>query len=442
MFKYFSSKCSILRVKFFFAYLIHFYILSSCSNKDSSINPVLKNELNVYTVQVSNIGKNYATLIGNTYVSNGIIIEESGFLIDTTELLNTKSTKLIATNPYGTFNYKTQNLKSYQKYYVKAYSKSKSGIFYGDIVSFKTLGYTYVPDDSFENYLISAGFDTTLDDSVVTNNIDTLSIIKLSEPRLLYNLLKKPVKNLIGLQDFKNLKELYCANQELYELDLTSNFLLKKLQCPHNKLKNLDVSKNPNLTSLDFWDNKLSNIDVRNNKKLEILSIGVNQIKSIDISNNTALKEIDFQSGVLSKIDLSNNLNLERLYVMDNQLSSLDVSKNLKLTDIWADNNQIENIDVSNNLKLNMLILDNNKISKLDVSNNLFIRVLEVQNNKLSFLNLGNLKSTLELLETFNNPELFCIQVNDPEFFKLKFITNKKGTIDPISVFNLKCNGN
>ena len=34
--------------------------------------------------------------------------------------------------------------------------------------------YTYVPDDNFEQELINLGYDISLDDSVLTSNIDTI----------------------------------------------------------------------------------------------------------------------------------------------------------------------------------------------------------------------------------------------------------------------------
>ena len=45
---------------------------------------------------------------------------------------------------------------------------------------FITLGQkTYVPDDDFEQSLINLGFDSVLDDSVLTSSIDTVSSLHL-----------------------------------------------------------------------------------------------------------------------------------------------------------------------------------------------------------------------------------------------------------------------
>ena len=39
---------------------------------------------------------------------------------------------------------------------------------------------TFVPDDNFEQELISLGYDSILDDSVLTSNINTVSNLDLS----------------------------------------------------------------------------------------------------------------------------------------------------------------------------------------------------------------------------------------------------------------------
>ena len=58
---------------------------------------------------------------------------------------------------------------------------------------------TYVPDDKFEQALIDLGYDTTLDDSVLTANIS--GVIKLDVG-------DKSISDLTGIEAFVALEEL------------------------------------------------------------------------------------------------------------------------------------------------------------------------------------------------------------------------------------------
>ena len=58
---------------------------------------------------------------------------------------------------------------------------------------------TYVPDDKFEQALIDLGYDTTLDDSVVTANISGVTSLNIGE---------KEISDLTGIEAFVALKDL------------------------------------------------------------------------------------------------------------------------------------------------------------------------------------------------------------------------------------------
>ena len=55
---------------------------------------------------------------------------------------------------------------------------------------------TYVPDDNFEQELINLGYDSVLDDSVLTSSIDTITYLNVSY---------KQISDLTGIEDFINL---------------------------------------------------------------------------------------------------------------------------------------------------------------------------------------------------------------------------------------------
>ena len=139
---------------------------------------------------------------------------------------------------------------------------------------------TYVPDDKFEQALIDLGYDTTLDDYVLTANISGVTSLNIGE---------KEISDLTGIEAFVALKDLRCHNNKLTSLDVSSNTALNDLWCAYNQLTSLDVSANTALTTLHCVDNQLSSLDLSSNTALVELHCGSNQLTSLDVSANTAL---------------------------------------------------------------------------------------------------------------------------------------------------------
>ncbi|MDP6134635.1 MAG: leucine-rich repeat domain-containing protein, partial [Candidatus Marinimicrobia bacterium] len=100
---------------------------------------------------------------------------------------------------------------------------------------------TYVPDDKFEQALIDLGYDTTLDDSVLTANISGVTSLDVSN---------KEISDLTGIEAFTALTYLNCNSNKLTSLDVSANTALTELFCYENQLTSLDVSANTALAKL------------------------------------------------------------------------------------------------------------------------------------------------------------------------------------------------
>ena len=70
---------------------------------------------------------------------------------------------------------------------------------------------TYVPDDNFEQILINQGYDTVLDDYVLTANINQLTILQVGSSN---------IADLTGIEGFTALDFLECDYNQLTSLDL------------------------------------------------------------------------------------------------------------------------------------------------------------------------------------------------------------------------------
>jgi len=253
---------------------------------------------------------------------------------------------------------------------------------------------TFVPDDNFEQALINLGYDNILDDSVITANIVTITYLDVSNLN---------IADLTGIADFSTCDSLFCVSNQLTSLDVSNNNALITLHCSSNQLTNLDISGATSLTTLFAGENNLTNINISNNPNLIFLDCGWNQLISLDISNNTLLYY---------------------LYCGQNQLTTLDLSNNTVLGDFSCDHNSIGTLDISQNAVLEIFVCSYNQLTSLDLRNG--------NNANLIIPSLGEGLS--------NNPDLYCISVDDTTFSNT-YWTFANGVIDSQHYFSNNCSG-
>jgi Leucine-rich repeat (LRR) protein len=269
-----------------------------------------------------------------------------------------------------------------------------------------------IPDANFKAYLLA--------DPAINTNMDTE--IQVSEANVFTGTLLcngLGIADLTGIEEFLVLSELKCYNNSLTGLDLSTNTALTVLDCSNNSLTNLNVSANTGLTSL---------------------SCGFNSLKSLDISNNTMLKELGCNFNSLSSLNVSTNTALVELNCSYNSISSLNVSTNTSLATLACYQNSITTLNVSTNTDLESLLCYNNSISSLDVSGNPLLLILNCSNNTLTNLNLKNANNSNFVASQFsasNNPNLFCIQVDNAAYS-----TTNWTDIDATASFSESCGFN
>jgi Leucine-rich repeat (LRR) protein len=179
------------------------------------------------------------------------------------------------------------------------------------------------------------------------------------------------ISDLTGIEDFTALTDLRCEGNLLTNIDVSGAINLTTLYCSNNYITSLNVSGAINLSVLGFYGNQLTSLDVSNNLALTFLDFNDNQITSIDVSQNTALNNLEAGG---------------------NQLSNLDVSQNTALTNLWCVDNQITSLDLRNHTLQNLSI------------------------------------------HTYNNPNLLCIDVDNPTLVQTLF-----NNIDSWTSFDTNC---
>lgn len=173
---------------------------------------------------------------------------------------------------------------------------------------------------------------------------------------------------------------------------------------------------------------------------LKMLSCATNPITTINVSNNLNLRDLYIVQCQLSSLDLSSNTLLEYLYCANNQITSLDLSNNPLLYGLECQNNDLTNLNISINTELYYFDCGiSNQLTSLDVSHCDTLRFLYCDNNQLLCLNLknGNNDDPM-ILEAFNNPDLTCIEVDDPTWASSNW-TVAWGNIDPTMSFSSYC---
>jgi hypothetical protein len=122
---------------------------------------------------------------------------------------------------------------------------------------------TYVPDDGFEQELITLGYDTVLDDFVSTAAIDTVTnFTSFWPPFFIYNL--------IGIEDFTALETLILGSP------VSGMF----------PLQYLDLSNNHNLTNINLSDfNKLEWVNLKNGNNQNMTTVYMGNCDSLECVN-------------------------------------------------------------------------------------------------------------------------------------------------------------
>jgi len=264
---------------------------------------------------------------------------------------------------------------------------------------------TYIPDEDFEEALISLGYDDIVDMNVLTANLSGITTL---------NLFKKSIKDLTGIQDFTSLEEFACGYNSLTAIDVSRNTALKVLRCWSNQLTSLDISNNTALTELRFDNNQITNIDISMLTELVDLGASDNLLTTIDLSKNPKLESINIPNNQIENIDLSKNTALKWLLSHNNLLTELNVDLNTKLRDIHCEGNHLSKLDVSKNDSLVSIVCSDNQLTDLNLSGNPLLTRIECNQNQLVNLNVKNgTNSLITIFKANDNPLLQCIEVDN-----------------------------
>ncbi len=202
------------------------------------------------------------------------------------------------------------------------------------------------------------------------------------------------ITDVTGIEAFTSLNEFDCRSNAISTLDVTQNIALTTLYCSENQLTSINLSQNIFLEYFACDSNNISTLDLSNCPNLITLFALNNQLNTV--------------TGLVSPVMTS-------IYLLKNNLTSLDLSQlGSSMSVLQCEHNNLMELDVSNLSNLYWLTLEFNQISTLDIQFNPAMLHVGVNDNKLISLDLRNGNNASLTVGATNNPDLTCVNVDDP----------------------------
>ena len=326
-------------------------------------------------------------------------------------------------------------------------------------------GLTYIPDENLENWLVSEGWDDTVDGYVTNSQAANQPIVAIyatdngdfdDNGNLVYgdDRWSNRLTSLAGIEAFPNLEILTLVGNKLDSVNMSQNEKLKYIYLDFNAFHKLDTSNNEDLIELatDNNENELE-VDFTNNTKLEKLALPNSNVKEIELLNHPNLWRLSLARNSLTSIDLTSLKSLELLYIDNNELSSIDLSNNSKITEINLNFNNLQDIDISNLVELKYLNLGWNQLENIDLTKNINLEELNLNSNLFKDnIDVSNCINLIKFSILGNEHNIKCIKVNQQQLdaingdnvpdgfdWALGYYVDENGEQQPVEV-SLDCN--
>ncbi len=247
-----------------------------------------------------------------------------------------------------------------------------------------------IPDANFKNRLLNyiPVIDTNNDGEIQVNEalvVDVLDLSNVYTPNL-------HISSLSGIENFTNLKTLYCRDNTLTTLNLNALTNLEYLDCQENQLISLDLSGLTNIISLNCNYNNLYTLDLNELTNLKYLDCASNNLSTLNLNELTNLLHLGCAYNQLSTLDMSELTNLNLFVCAHNQLTSIDVSGLINLSYFICSYNQLTSIDVSGLTNLASFNCLYNELTSIDVSGSTNLIYFNCAYNELTSIDVNGLK--------------------------------------------------
>lgn len=280
-----------------------------------------------------------------------------------------------------------------------------------------------IPDLYFKYRLTGYGGFSKDKDGLTINNIDLNKDGKIQQNEALnVYYLEIPlddkyrdqiIKDLTGIEYFKNLRGLNCGGQYISNLDVSMLKELKELNASCS-VSSLNISGLTNLETLLIRGSSSQ--------------YGGTGMTSLNLKDAINLKRLDISNTDLTSLDLNYLTKLENINITNNwKLGSLNLAQLTQLKSIICNTNALESINVSGDINLDSLICDTNKLTSLDLNGLLNLKTIECELNQISSLNVSGMKYLTKL--NCRDNLLTFLDVTNTTLSELDFSGNKLKSI-------------
>ena len=187
---------------------------------------------------------------------------------------------------------------------------------------------------------------------------------------------------------YGDLEGLFCYENALTDIDVSSLQSLKRLNISDNSLTQIDLSHNPLLEELWMQNNQFTTIDLSHQPALDNLNASNNKLTEITFAPESATNRIDLSNNKLTNIDLSNTPHLALLNCNDNQLTAFDCKPVGNLSFLYLANNQLTALDPTTLPELIELNLNGNHLSTINLEGLEWLTKLLLAGNNISTIDL------------------------------------------------------
>lgn len=291
-----------------------------------------------------------------------------------------------------------------------------------------------IPDANFKAKLINLGVDINSDGNIQFSEASLVTSLNLNYSN---------ISNLIGIESFVRLKDLYCDYNQINTLNISGLVQLERLFCQENQLLNLDVSGLISLKEIYCANNQITSVNLNGVDNLQILNLSNNLLTSLDVSALSNLKELSCLNNQLTLLNVTGLSNLEILSCGQNQLMSLNLNGLSNLIYLSCPINQLASLNLSNLTNLKHLYCGVNLLNSLDVSSLNLLETLSTGYNQLNALDLSGL-TNLRSLGCESN-QLSVLMLTGVNLMSFNCINNQLSDVDVSSMSNLQylyCGGN
>ena len=303
-------------------------------------------------------------------------------------------------------------------------------------------GYDFTVKNGEETYSLSAnedyvGIDRShfpdgaLRTALYSQKEGADAIVKESENNDITSLAltKKGINDLTGIEYFPNLKNLYCDDNNISEIDISKNPNLVHVRCYLNKIKSeawdqmIDKASNRSKAiNMYCYRAGLSNekndcptlrqVTEGNKKNIHFFGYTAEFLNYIPIDDDhfpdTKFREylLSQNYGADAKLTADEIDDIKTISFNNKGASAMNgIGYFTELTMLQCYNNALLYLDLSKNKKLEILQCYNNKLENLDLSNNKLLTRVECSSNELTTLNITGLDSLTYLECNINKLE-------------------------------------